>query len=103
MVPRQTRLGEREVDRRDLVLTEFHVVADRRVGPDRVSDIAWIETGGRNLIKQRLEGVVVVAVHKYDFEVTFGFGQRFTDSQAPKNLPRLLRPGAVGSSGSRPG
>jgi hypothetical protein len=74
VVAQRFELGEAnlvavEVDRRDLVLVDADIFLLVEEIPDRVSDCRLFEQAGRDLVEERLEGVVVVLVDDHHIDV----------------------------------
>ena len=66
---RELHLALGEVDRRHRRLVDGGVVLVVDQVAERVSDGAGLQQTGRELVQERLEGVVVVLVHEHDVDV----------------------------------
>ena len=77
------------VDRRDLGEFHVHVLVLGEHAPQRVGDVARCQLRGGDLVEQRLELVVVVAVDQRDADVVV-VGQRCAQPR-PANPPPTMR------------
>ena len=74
-----------EVDGFGLVLAKAQMGVGARICPHGVGDVARVQTRGRHLVEQRLEGVVVVVVDENEVDVCFR--QRLTDAKPTETRP----------------
>ena len=90
-----------QVDPRHAVLVDADVVLLVEEIADRMPDGRLLEQAGRDLVEQRLEGVVVVPVHEHDVDVALLQLLRGADPAEPcaQDHDPVAAAARVGSSG----